>query len=232
MNDTATTNAPVRRARVHELYTNPMSGAMIEARSFEIIDALAEGTGVSAEAWPVMRRMIHTVGDVSLLPHIRISPDAIAAGVAALRAASPFYLDANMIRAGISQARLQRVNAGYGPDHLKCHIADPDVAYLAEKQGLPRSLFAVRKAEKILSGGIAVFGNAPVGLLELNRMILEEGIRPALVIGLPVGFVHVVESKSELMTLGAPYIVIEGQRGGSPLAVSVVHALCELACGR
>jgi precorrin isomerase len=81
----------------------------------------------------------------------------------------------------------------------------------------------------LLNGGIAVFGNAPVALLELNRMVLEENIRPALVIAMPVGFVHVVESKQELMSLGVPFIAIEGRRGGSTLAVSVVHALCTLA---
>ena len=74
-----------------------------------------------------------------------------------------------------------------------------------------------------------MFGNAPVALLELNRMILEEGIRPALVVGMPVGFVHVVESKEELSTLGVPFIAVEGRRGGSTLAVATVHALCSLA---
>ena len=81
----------------------------------------------------------------------------------------------------------------------------------------------------VLNGGIAVFGNAPVALLELNRMIIEDDIRPAVVIGLPVGFVHVVESKEELMSLPVPWIAIAGRRGGSTLAVSVVHALCTLA---
>ena len=87
----------------------------------------------------------------------------------------------------------------------------------------------MRKAEGVLNGGIAVFGNAPVALMELNRLIMEEGVRPAVVIAMPVGFVHVVESKEELMSLGVPHITIKGRRGGSPLAVSTVHALCSLA---
>lgn len=216
-------------AAIHGFYANPMSGAEIEARSFDIIDAQAESQAFSKEAWPVVRRMLHTVGDVTLASQIRISPDAIRAGVAALRAGRPLYLDANMIRSGISQARLQKVNPNYGPEDLNCHVADAEVAALAHQHHLPRSLYAVKKAAPILKGGIAVFGNAPVGLLELNRMILEDGLQPALVIGMPVGFVHVVESKAELMTLDVPYIVVEGRRGGSPLAVSVVHALCEIA---
>ena len=91
-----------------------------------------------------------------------------------------------------------------------------------------RSLPCVRLRAS-LNGGIAVFGNAPVALMELNRLIMEEGVRPAVVIAMPVGFVHVVESKEELMSLGVPHITIRGRRGGSPLAVSAVHALCSLA---
>jgi precorrin-8X/cobalt-precorrin-8 methylmutase len=87
----------------------------------------------------------------------------------------------------------------------------------------------VRKARRILHGGMAVFGNAPVALLELNRMMMEENLRPAFVVARPVGFVHVVESKEELMSLDIPYIAVAGRRGGSPLAVSVIHALCSLA---
>jgi hypothetical protein len=103
---------------------------------------------------------------------------------------------------------------------------------MARQSRLPRSLFAIRKAKSILDGGLAVFGNSPIALLELNRLILEEQIRPALVIAMPVGFVHVVESKEELMSLDVPYIALSGRRGGSPLAVSVVHALCSIAEGR
>ena len=94
------------------------------------------------------------------------------------------------------------------------------------QQGHP----AARKAGPLFKkGGIAVFGNAPTGLLEVNRMIIEEGIRPALVTGVPVGFVNVVESKEELMELDIPHIVLKGRRGGSPIAVAIIHALCTLA---
>jgi precorrin isomerase len=117
----------------------------------------------------------------------------------------------------------------YSRERIVCHVADADVAQQAEQEHLPRSLFAIRKAKAVLDGGIAVFGNAPVALLELNRLIMKEGIRPSLVIAMPVGFVHVVESKDELMSLGVPFVAIEGRRGGSTLAVSAVHALCMLA---
>ncbi|MDP2991297.1 MAG: precorrin-8X methylmutase [Kiritimatiellota bacterium] len=220
------------KARIHAFLANPMSGPEIERRSFEIIDAEAGAHGFAPDQWEIVRRMLHTAGDLSLAQAVRFTPDAVASGVAALRAGAPLYVDSNMIRAGLSLARLRRVNASYAPDKIHCHVADDDVAREALQTGLPRSLFAIRKARAILHGAIVALGNAPVALLELNRMIREDGVRPALVIGMPVGFVHVEESKEELLTLPVPSIVVAGRRGGSNLAVSVVHALCTVAEGR
>ena len=215
---------------IHHLLSHPMSGPDIEARSFEIIDREApDRCGFAADQWEVVRRLIHTTGDIGLAPLVRFSADAIASGIAALRRGAPIYADSNMIRSGLSLARLRSVCPEYAPGSIACHVADRDVADEAEAKGLPRSLFAIRKAKAQLDGGIAVFGNAPVALLELNRMIVEEGVRPALVIGMPVGFVHVVESKEELAMLGVPFVGIEGRRGGSTLAVATLHAICTLA---
>jgi precorrin isomerase len=216
-------------AIIHGLLRDPRSGADIEAWSFEIIDREAPAHRFPPDQWQVVRRMIHTAGDFGIMDSVRFSPGAIAAAVKALQAGRPIYVDSNMIRSGLSPERLKSACPGYSKEKVFCHIADPGVAEEALKTGLPRSLFAVRKARPILDGAIAVFGNAPVALLELNRMILEEGLRPALVIAVPVGFVHVVESKAELMGLDVPCIALEGRRGGSPLAVSVIHALCGIA---
>ncbi len=217
---------------IHDLLANPLSGEQIEQRSLAIIDQEAPPHNYTPEQWPVVRRMVHTTADFSLLDMVRFSPNAIDAACQALRSGATIYSDSNMIRSGLSMARLQRVCPDYRASSILCHVADSDIADQARQASLPRSLFAVRKAEQQLHGGIAVFGNAPVALLELNRLIQETGLRPALVIGMPVGFVHVVESKQELMQMGIPYITIEGRRGGSPLAVSVIHALCELAVAR
>ena len=214
------------KACIHAFFANPMSGPEIERRSFEIIDAEAGSHGFAPDQWKIVRRMIHTAGDLSLARAVRFTPDAVASGVAALRAGAPLYVDSNMIRAGLSMARLRHVNASYAPEKIHCHVADDDVAREALQAGFPRSLYAIRKARAILHGGIVALGNSPVALLELNRMILEDGVRPALVIGMPVGFVHVEESKAELLGLPGPSIVVAGRRGGSNLAVSVVHALC------
>lgn len=214
---------------IHSMISSPMSGDDIEARSFSIIDREAPAHGFSPEEWEIVRRMIHTAGDFGIMRDVRFLAGATASGVRALAASRPVYADSNMIRAGLSLARMRTAGGDYTPDRILCHVADPDVAAEARREGLPRSLFAVRKAGHALQGAIAVFGNAPVALLELNRMILEEGLRPALVVGMPVGFVHVEESKEELMRLDVPSIVLEGRRGGSNLAVSVIHALAGLA---
>lgn len=220
------------RPLIHDLYENPMSGEAIEARSFEIIDKEARSERFTGDQWQVVRRMLHTTADFGLIEMVRFSDDAVDSTVSALRSGRPIFADSNMIRTGISSARLKQVCPTYAADDVVCYVADPGVAQEAREQRLPRSLFAVRKARQILHGGIALFGNAPVALLELNRMIIEEGVRPALVVAMPVGFVHVVESKDELMSLDVPYVAISGRRGGSPIAVSVVHALCSIAMQR
>jgi len=215
---------------IHQFFASPLSGPDIEAKSFEIIDRESpDRCGFPPNEWEIVRRMIHTTGDRELAASVKFSPDAIVSGCAALHAGAPVFADSNMIRAGLSIVRLQSTNPSHSRDRIFCHVADPDVAELAAREHLPRSLFAIRKARPMLHGGIVVFGNAPVALLELNRMILEEGIRPALVIAMPVGFVHVVESKEELVALGVPFVAIAGRRGGSTLAVATLHALCTLA---
>jgi len=217
------------RPLIHDLYQQPLSGEDIERRSFAIIDAEAPHHDFTADEWQVVRRLIHTTGDFGIMGSVRFSPHALDAAATSLGGGKPLYVDSAMIRAGISLKRLQAVRSGYTKGDIHCHVADADVAAEAAAAGLPRSIFAVRKAKTVLAGGIAVFGNAPAALLELNRMIAEEEIRPSLVIAMPVGFVHVEESKTELLSLGVPCVVLTGRRGGRPLAVSVVHALCTLA---
>jgi precorrin isomerase len=213
---------------IHQFLKAPLSGPEIECRSFEAIDRDARHS-FPADQWEIVRRMIHTTGDLSLGGLVRFSPDSIEAGVAALRQGRPIYADSNMIRAGLSMQRLRSANTNYSAEKVFCHVADADVAEQSVQTTLPRSLFAIRKAKPMLDGGIAVFGNAPVALLELNRMIIEERIRPALVLAMPVGFVHVIESKEELMALSVPHVAVVGNRGGSTLAVAALHAFCTLA---
>jgi len=214
---------------VRRLYQEPLSGDEIERQSYATIDREAPAHGFSPGEWEVVRRMIHAGADFSLIDQVRFSPDALSHALRALKAGRPIYTDSNMIRAGISVERLKRVCPTYEESSIHCYVAHREVREEAHGASLPRALFAVRKARPILDGGLILFGNSPVGLLELNRLIMEEGLRPSLVVGMPAGFIHVVESKEELMRLPVPWIVLRGRRGGSPLAVAVLHALCTLA---
>lgn len=231
MNKTPSDSIPGPKPLILAIYENPMGGEAIEARSFEIIDQEVQSGRFARDEWHVVRRMLHATADFGLIDVVRFSPDAIDAAVAALRKGRPIFVDSNMIRSGISLGRLRKVCPDYDLERLVCHVADEDVANQARASGLPRSVFAVRKAVGMLHGSIAVFGNAPLALMELNRLIVEVGVKPELVIAAPVGFVHVIESKEELMSLDVPYVAVAGRRGGSPLAVSVLHALCSLATG-
>jgi precorrin-8X/cobalt-precorrin-8 methylmutase len=217
------------QALMSRFMEKPLSGNDIERRSFEIIDSEAPAHRFSPDEWQVVRRMVHTTGDFAIIDDVRFSPHAISSAIEALNNGKPIYTDTNMIRSGISMAKLTSVNPDYNPGIIRCHIADTDIATGAKQSGLPRSLLSVRKAAPMLEGAIILFGNAPVGLLELNRMIIEEGLKPALVVAVPVGFVHVAESKEETMGLDIPYIALQGRRGGSAIAVSILHALVSLA---
>lgn len=220
------------RPLIYDLYENPVSGPEIETRSFAAIDAEAESYQQTEQQWEVVRRLIHTTADFSMAELTHFSDDAFSACAAALKAGAKIYADSNMIRSGVSPARLQQVNPAYRREDIFCHVADEDVAAKAKQAGLPRSLFAVQKAKEMLHGSIVLIGNAPVALLEINRLAMEDGIRPAFVVGMPVGFIHVLESKEELLRTGLPHVILTGRRGGSPLAVACLHAMCSVACSQ
>ncbi len=217
------------KSAINQCNNVPQSGADIEAASFLRIDTEAPPHAYDARQWIVVRRMIHATADFDFADITRFTPGAVMQGIQALKNGSKIYADSNMIRAGISLERLGSVYPGYRPDSIRCHVADPDVHTLSKQTQKPRSLFAVQKARPHLENAVVMIGNSPVALLELCRLIREENLRPALVVGVPVGFVHVEESKQELCRLDVPSITTEGRKGGSPVAVSILHALCTLA---
>ena len=209
------------------LIESPVSGEEIERRSFEQIEREGVRGTLSHHEWTVARRLIHTTGDPGLVRALRFGLGWHQAAMAALSDASPIYCDASMAKSGISTVRLVRATGSEPAIH--CEVADPEVAQRAAASGLPRSVWAVRKTAQALGGGgIWLFGNAPTGLMELMRLHLEEGYQPALVVAMPVGFVHVTESKQEFLSTGLPGIALAGRRGGSPLVVATIHALCSL----
>lgn len=201
-------------------------GRSIEDGSFAIIDAEAGTHEFDARAWQIVRRVIHATADFEFKTLIRLSPDAVTAGIAALRRGCPIVCDVKMIIAGLNEERL----AAYGCQ-AHCFISDDDVIAEATRRNSTRAIEAMRKARRlgILDGAVVAVGNAPTALLELGRLCHDQGARPALVVGVPVGFVSAVESKEIAMELPVPYIVARGRKGGSTIAVAILHALLLLS---
>lgn len=204
-----------------------MSGMEIEKESFRRIEAEAERGDFNDEQWRVARRLIHTSADFSIVDKLFFRYNPIQAGIEAMKKGVLIYSDSNMIRAGISVAKLQKFNPAYTRESIHCYIADPEVAALAKGKNITRALAGIRKAKDVIDGGVFLCGNAPLALAGAVKMIVEEDIRPALIIAMPVGFVNVVESKELLREIKVPHITIEGRRGGSPLAVAALHGIME-----
>lgn len=204
------------------------AGQAIEHDSFAIIDAEVGPHAYTSAQWPVVRRMIHANADFDFNGLTDFHPQAVAAGIAAIcRGGTPVVADVEMICSGLSKPRL----AHFG---MAAHqfISDDDVIAQARAENSTRAVQAMRKAwrQGLLEGGIVGIGNAPTALLELVRLVREEGVRPALVVGMPVGFVSAAESKDALAELAdVPWIVIRGRKGGSTLVVAALHALLSLA---
>lgn len=205
-----------------------MPPAAIEAESFAAIEREFHGWEELPPAeWKVMRRLIHTTADLSIGEGLAFRHDPIPSALEALRRHCPIFCDSNMIRAGLSVERLRRAHPGYAREDIHCHISDADIAEQAKSTGRTRAICAAEKARPILDGAIVLIGNAPLSLARIARYALEEGIRPALIVGMTVGFVNVVESKLLTGTCPVPQIVLDGRRGGSALAVTTLHAILE-----
>jgi precorrin-8X/cobalt-precorrin-8 methylmutase len=196
----------------------------IERASFEIIDREAGPHNFSDRQWCVVRRMIHTTADFEFKEMVRFHPDAMTAGIHAIRQGRTVITDTNMARVGIRSKDLARFGVS-----VKCHMNDPLIHAAAKRNGTTRASAAVDMAAAEMADGIYVVGNAPTALLRLLELIHEKKARPALIVGLPVGFVNAAESKAALMETDCPYISNVGRKGGSNVAASVVNALAILA---
>jgi len=204
------------------------AGQVIEQESFRIIDSEALGHPFTGEEWAVVRRIIHTTGDMDFAHQVRIRHGAIAAGVAALRGGAVIVCDTRMIGVGLAPWRLE-----WFGNPVLIPTADPETQSLAKTLGTTRSVAAFRHIRERLEGAVIAIGNAPTALWEVVRLIDEDGVRPALVIGVPVGFVQAAESKDALWQLQhQPAVTCLGRKGGSTVAVAALHALLELARDR
>jgi len=175
--------------------------------------------------WPIVRRIIHATADFDFAGENKIvfHKDAITSGINALKNGCSIIVDVNGVIGG-----LNKQNPKDFGNNLICNISDPDLAERAKQENKTRAQMSMRIAASEMNGGILVIGNAPTALLEVIKMIREGVTKPALVIGIPVGFVSAAESKEELQTVDVPFITNTGRKGGSSCAASIVNALFKL----
>jgi precorrin-8X/cobalt-precorrin-8 methylmutase len=201
-------------------YDYVRDGAEIYRRSFAIIRAEADLSRFAPDAAVVAVRIIHASGMVDIASDIVISPGAVAAARGALQAGAPILCDSQMVASGVTRARLPARN------EVVCTMSDPSVADLAARLGTTRSAAAMELWRDRLGGSVVAIGNAPTSLFRLLEMLDEDAPRPAVVIGMPVGFVGAAESKTALAADGrVPYLIVRGRRGGSAMAAAAINAL-------
>ncbi|MDO4287006.1 MAG: precorrin-8X methylmutase [Eubacteriales bacterium] len=198
-------------------YRNP---AEIEKRSFAIITEELGNRTFPEEIALVVKRVIHTTADFDYADNLVFSNDAVSRAMNAIRNGAHIVTDTNMAKAGINKKTL----AKFGGE-VHCFIAEPDVAAEAKQRNVTRSIVSMERAAKLDVPVIFAIGNAPTALIQLEKLIREDGLKPELVIGVPVGFVNVVESKELIIRSGVPHIVARGRKGGSNVAAAIVNAL-------
>ncbi|MGQ7279777.1 MULTISPECIES: precorrin-8X methylmutase [Brevibacillus] len=196
----------------------------IEDKSFQIITEELGEHPFTEEQFPVVQRVIHASADFELGRSLVFHPDAVRAGIEAIRSGKIVVADVQMVQVGISKNRIEKFGG-----EVKVYISDKDVMEEAKRLNTTRAIISMRKAVKEAEGGIFAIGNAPTALLELIRLVKEGEAKPGLIIGMPVGFVSAAESKEELAKLDVPFITNIGRKGGSPVTVAAVNALSLMA---
>ena len=197
-----------------------MKPADIEKRSFAIITEELGGRTFPESVAEVVKRVIHTSADFDYADNLCFSPDAVEQAKAALEAGATIVTDTNMALAGISKPTLAKLGG-----KAVCLMADEAVAREAKERGVTRATVSMEHAAKLDGPLIFAIGNAPTALIRLHELIEEGAVSPALVIGVPVGFVNVVESKELFLGGDTPYIIARGRKGGSNVAAAIVNAL-------
>ena len=198
-------------------YIKPMD---IEKRSFEIITELLGDTPMEPENELVIKRVIHTSADFDYAQNLVFSPGAVKLGIQALRSGCDIVTDTQMAKAGINKSLLGKLG---GTVH--CFMSDEDVAEEAKRRGITRAAVSMERAAKLEKRCIFAIGNAPTALIALKELMEQGKLNPALIIGVPVGFVNVVESKELILGTQVPHIVARGRKGGSNVAAAICNAL-------
>lgn len=192
----------------------------IEKRSFEIITELLGERKLDPENELVIKRVIHTSADFDYADNLVFSSHAVQKGIEALRGGCDIVTDTQMAKAGINKTILGKLGG-----EVHCFMSDPDVAAEAKKRGITRAIVSMERAAKLSKPCIFAIGNAPTALISLHEQIQAGTLHPALIVGVPVGFVNVVESKELILDSKVPYIVARGRKGGSNVAAAICNAL-------
>ena len=196
----------------------------IEEKSFEIIEGLLPPLDLSPEEKAVLKRVIHTTTDLEYAKMLLFHPKAVSVGVSAIKSGKNVICDVTMVEAGINKKTL----SSFGGKVI-CLINDVNVIKQAQELKIARAIVAMQEAAKYMDGAIIAIGNAPTALFEICDLIRKNKIKPALIVGIPVGFVGAAESKKELSMLNVPFITNIGTKGGSPVAAAIINALLKLA---
>jgi precorrin-8X/cobalt-precorrin-8 methylmutase len=197
--------------------------ADIEKKSMEIIESeIGDTSHLSESEKLVVKRVIHTTADFDYLHNLKFSENAVQIGLNALKNGAVIVTDTHMAESGISKPAIKYLGC-----EVHCFMSDSDIADKAKRDGTTRAVASMDKAAEMFSDRNVIFaiGNAPTSLIRLNELILNKKINPALVIGVPVGFVNVIASKQLIMKSGTAYIVAEGRKGGSNVAAAICNSL-------
>ena len=192
----------------------------IEKRSFEIITELLGEKRFDPENEPVIKRAIHTTADFDYADNLVFSPHAVQKGIEALRGGCDIVTDTQMAKAGINKTILGRLGG-----QVHCFMSDEDVAREAKARGVTRAIVSMERAAALEKPCIFAIGNAPTALIRIRELIDAGKLTPALIVGVPVGFVNVVESKELILELDTPHIVARGRKGGSNVAAAICNAM-------
>ena len=192
----------------------------IEKRSFAIITELLGDTKLEEENELVIKRVIHTTADFDYVQNLVFSEHAVQKGIAALKNGCDIVTDTQMARSGINKTILSKLGG-----EVHCFMSDPDVAEEAKARGITRAIVSMERAAALPKPCIFAIGNAPTALVSLHEQILAGKLNPALIIGVPVGFVNVVESKELIIGSEVPHIVARGRKGGSNVAAAICNAM-------
>ena len=200
--------------------SEPMKPMEIEQRSFEIITELLGNRVLDPENELVIKRVIHTTADFDYADNLTFSDHAVQKGIAALKGGCDIVTDTQMAKAGINKTILASLGG-----EVHCFMSDADVAAEAKERGVTRAIVSMEKAAQLPGKCIFAIGNAPTALIALHGLIEEGKLDPALIIGVPVGFVNVVESKELFLDSPVPHIIARGRKGGSNVAAAICNAL-------